>query len=50
MAIGTGRNLIHASDSKDKGEIEVKRFFSDKELLTYDKSEYLHIYESGRES
>jgi len=46
MAIGTGRNLIHASDSKKSGEIEVSRFFSDSELFSYDKSEYLHIYES----
>ena len=45
LAIGTGRNLIHASDSKASGEAEVKNFFSDKELFNYDKSEYLHIYE-----
>ncbi|HEX5456610.1 MAG TPA: nucleoside-diphosphate kinase [Candidatus Saccharimonadales bacterium] len=50
MAIGTGRNLIHASDSKEKGELEVGRFFSDKELFDYDKSEYLHIYEVGERS
>lgn len=46
MAIGTGRNLIHASDSKDAGEVEVKMFFSVEELFDYDKSEYIHIYES----
>lgn len=46
MSIGTGRNLIHASDSKRKGEAEVKRFFSDDELFEYDKSEYVHIYEA----
>lgn len=45
MAIGTGRNLIHASDSKDSGESEVERFFSPEELFAYDKSEYVHIYE-----
>lgn len=45
MAIGTGRNLIHASDSKQSGEAEVSRFFSSEELFQYDKSEYTHIYE-----
>lgn len=44
-SIGTGRNLIHASDSKQSGETEVARFFNDDELFGYDKSEYMHIYE-----
>lgn len=47
LAIGTGRNLIHASDSKTSGDSEVSHFFSDKELFAYDKSEYVHIYEDG---
>jgi nucleoside-diphosphate kinase len=46
LAIGTGRNLIHASDSKESGEREVANFFANDELLSYDKSEYMHIYES----
>lgn len=45
LAIGAGRNLIHASDSKASGEKEVANFFDTKELFSYDKSEYLHIYE-----
>ncbi|HTB49307.1 MAG TPA: nucleoside-diphosphate kinase [Verrucomicrobiae bacterium] len=45
LAIGTGRNLIHASDSKASGQTEVGHFFSPKELFEYDKSEYTHIYE-----
>lgn len=45
LAIGTGRNLIHASDSKASGKIEVERFFGADELFAYDKSEYIHIYE-----
>jgi nucleoside-diphosphate kinase len=45
FSIGTGRNLIHASDSKESGESEVSRFFTTDELMSYDKSEYLHIYE-----
>lgn len=45
FAIGQGRNLIHASDSKESGETEIKRFFKPEEIFDYDKSEYLHIYE-----
>jgi nucleoside-diphosphate kinase len=45
LAIGQGRNLIHASDSKESGESEISRFFTKDELFDYDKSEYLHIYE-----
>jgi len=50
LAIGTGRNLIHASDSRESGENEVKNFFSDDELFNYDKSEYIHIYEDHERS
>lgn len=45
FAVGTGRNLIHASDSKTSGEREVTLFFNEDELFSYDKSEYVHIYE-----
>lgn len=45
LAIGTGRNLIHASDSTSSGESEVAHFFDRDELYDYDKSEYAHIYE-----
>lgn len=50
LAIGTGRNLVHASDSKKSGKEEVERFFSSDELFDYDKSEYLHIYETHERS
>lgn len=50
LAIGAGRNLIHASDSADSGVSEVTIFFSPEELFEYDKSEYLHIYESRERS
>lgn len=46
LSIGEGRNLIHASDSKESGKKEVARFFTDKELFNYDKSEYVHVYET----
>lgn len=47
LAIGTGRNLIHASDSKASGESETNHFFAKDELFGYDKSEYMHIYEDS---
>lgn len=50
FSIGTGRNLIHASDSRESGEAEVSRFFNDGELFDYEKSEYLHIYEGFERS
>ena len=50
LAVGTGRNLIHASDSKESGIAEVANFFSENELHDYDKSEYAHIYESHERS
>lgn len=45
FAIGQGRNLIHASDSKENGEKEIDRFFDKSELFDYEKSEYVHLYE-----
>lgn len=45
FSIGTGRNLVHASDSAENGKKEVGRFFKPDELFDYDKSEYLHVYE-----
>jgi nucleoside-diphosphate kinase len=50
FAIGVGRNLIHASDSKTSGEREVGIFFKKDELFDYDKSEYMHIYEEFERS
>jgi nucleoside-diphosphate kinase len=50
FSIGTGRNLIHASDSKESGVAEVGRFFSSEELFDYEKSEYGHIYEGFERS
>ena len=46
LALATGRNLVHASDSTENGAAEVARFFGDDELFDYDKSEYQHVYES----
>ena len=50
LAIGTGRNLIHASDSMQSGKAEVASFFAAHELFDYDKGEYAHIYEDAERS
>lgn len=44
FAMGTGRNLVHASDSRRNGEAEVARFFKADELFDYNKAEYDQIY------
>lgn len=44
LAIGNGRNLIHASDSKENGEKEVKRFFHEDELFDYDRTVTPDLY------
>ncbi len=44
--MAVGRNLIHASDSKENGKKEVERFFDKSELFDYDKTEWLHVYEA----
>ncbi len=44
LAIGNGRNLIHASDSRENGEKEVKRFFHTDELFAYDRTVTPDLY------
>lgn len=38
FAAHTPRNLIHGSDSPESAEREIRNFFSESELLTYDKA------------
>lgn len=44
FAMSVSCNVIHASDTVENAEIEVKRFFNEDELFAYDKSEYAHVY------
>lgn len=44
LAMSVACNVVHASDSLDAAEKEVKRFFKSDELFKYDKTEYLHVY------
>jgi len=44
LAMSVACNVIHASDSVENAEKEVKRFFHEDELFNYEKSEYMHVY------
>jgi len=37
-------NLVHASDSEDNAEAEVKRFFKEEELFEYTKGDWEWVY------
>lgn len=44
FAMSVSCNVIHASDTVENAEKEVKRFFKPDEIFHYDKSEYMHVY------
>lgn len=44
LAMSVACNVIHASDSVESAQAEVKRFFAEDEVFDYDKSDYLHVY------
>jgi nucleoside-diphosphate kinase len=44
FAMSVSCNVVHASDSIENAEAEVKRFFKADEIHKYDKSEYIHVY------
>jgi nucleoside-diphosphate kinase len=44
FAMSVSCNVVHASDSVENAEKEVKRFFKPDEIFAYDKSEYMHVY------
>ncbi|HSE56982.1 MAG TPA: nucleoside-diphosphate kinase [Candidatus Paceibacterota bacterium] len=37
-------NVVHASDSVENGEIEIKRFFKEDELFSYEKIDTTYIF------
>lgn len=37
LAMSMQSNVVHASDSVENGEAEIKRFFAENEILSYDK-------------
>ena len=44
FSLSTQSNIVHASDSVDSGQIEIKRFFKEHELFSYRKPEYEFLY------
>ncbi|MBA4336388.1 nucleoside-diphosphate kinase [bacterium] len=44
LAMSVSCNVVHASDTVENAQNEVKRFFDEEELHNYNKSEYEHVY------
>lgn len=44
FSLSTQSNLVHASDSVEAGESEIKRFFKDEELFMYDRVDTDFVY------
>ncbi|MBI4232679.1 nucleoside-diphosphate kinase [Candidatus Peregrinibacteria bacterium] len=44
FAMSVSCNVIHASDTVENAQLEVKRFFKQDELFAYDKTEFMHVY------
>ncbi len=44
LAMSVSCNVIHASDSLENAEKEVKRFFAPDQVFDYDKGEFIHVY------
>ncbi len=47
LAMSYQNNVIHASDTVENAEIEVKRFFSEDEIFEYDKTDFAHVYDDN---
>src|SRR3989338_3661014 len=44
LSMGVQTNIVHASDSEETAEVEVKRFFKEGELFDYKKVDWDFIY------
>lgn len=40
----SNQNIVHASDSVENGEAEIKRFFNELELFDYNRADYASVY------
>jgi nucleoside-diphosphate kinase len=47
LSISGQNNLVHASDSLENAEVEIKRFFSNEEIFKYSKIDFGYV--TGRE-
>jgi nucleoside-diphosphate kinase len=43
-ALSMQSNIVHASDSKESAEAEIKRFFKDEELMSYEKINTVFVH------
>lgn len=46
LALEVGRNLVHGSDSVENGQVEVANFFSEGELISWDRNTDPWIFEN----
>lgn len=44
LSLSMQSNIVHASDTVENGTVEVARFFSDKELFDYKRTDFDYIY------
>jgi len=44
LAMSVSCNVVHASDSVENAEKEIKRFFKGDEIFDYKKTEFEHVY------
>ena len=49
FSLSTQSNIVHASDSVESGEVEIKRFFKDEELFSYSKIDTDFVYAEHKE-
>ena len=49
FSLSTQSNIVHASDSVESGEAEVKRFFSLEEIFDYQKIDTDFVYAEHKE-
>ena len=44
FSIVKGANIVHASDSTENADIEVRRFFATEEIFDYEHGAFRHVY------
>jgi len=44
FSMSRSNTIIHASDSPENAEIEIKRFFDESEIFSYDRIDWVEIY------
>ena len=49
FSMSQSNNVVHASDTPENGQVEVKRFFDDAELFDYKKIDFETIYASDEQ-